>query len=478
MKGNSLFVWIALLPALWVVTSCKKGELLPNIPPETGISVDSIRLSGDLRLNSTVRLSWYGNDIDGTVDYFEYSINQGPWMVSFSRDSTFLFPLEQGSDTTDIKFEVRSVDNSGDRDPSPAELIIPLKNSRPVVEINDLTFPKDTSLLAVSFRWRYYDLDGDHTVRQAFIKINNGNWTEIDRSKSIITLLGVQPESSGPMDAELYYNQDLNSNNKVPGFINEGSNVIYMKVSDLAGAESIEDTSSVVFVKRKKADLLVVNGQNTTALNAYQNLLSKADQQYDLLDMMAESGKYIPYYWNPTFSLVWRNYPVLFINSDQSLIVNPSTGNTGVLLEFMAPVLQHYTDNGGKSFITTSFPPGYDIGPLRGVLPIDSISLTTGQAVLQKDSVLFDPSGNLPALKAKNLLLGMDPVTPSADGIIMYKAHLTPFGAWKGPDNFGIRRKVGNEVRQVFFSTELYLYDQNIASLEALFQHIFKIEFK
>lgn len=478
MKGNSLILTLGYFTLFWGVVSCKKGELLPNIPPETGLSVDSIRLSGDLRLNSTVRLSWFGNDIDGTVDYFEYSVNNGPWTVSFVRDSTFLFPLESGSDTTDIKFEVRAVDNMGERDPSPAELIIPLKNSKPVAEINDLTFPKDSSLLAVSFRWRYYDADGDNTVRKAFIKINNGSWTEIDRSKSIITLMGKMPESAGMMDADLYYNQDVTANLSVPGFVNDGLNTIYLKVSDLAGAESLEDTSSVVFVKRKKAGLLVINGQNTTALNAYTHLITKAGQSFDLIDLSAESGKYIPYFWNPTFNLVWRNYPVLFINSDQSLIVNPSTGNTAILLEFMAPVIQQYTDNGGKSFITTSFPPGYDISPLRGVLPIDSISLTSGQAVLQKDSTLFDPLGALPSLKAKNLLLGLDPVTPSADGIVIYRANLTAFGAWKGPNNFGIKRSAGNKVRQVFFSTELYLYDQNLTALEALFQHIFNVEFK
>jgi len=54
------------------VFSCKTGEELPNVAPDTKLSIEEINLIGNARLNSTVSLSWFGTDIDGYVAYYEF----------------------------------------------------------------------------------------------------------------------------------------------------------------------------------------------------------------------------------------------------------------------------------------------------------------------------------------------------------------------------------------------------------------------
>ncbi len=472
---QTLRLWAFISVCLFA--SCEKDALIANLPPDTHLSVKAINLSGDNRLNSTVNLSWYGTDADGYVIGYEYSVNGSEWIKTESQDSTFRFPIAPGQDTTDVIFRVRAIDNDLNRDETPAELVVPLKNAPPVAEIESASFPKDTAHLAFSFRWKYSDPDGNQTVTKAFIRLNDGNWTEIDRTKPLITLIAKTPTISGYTDAHLYYNTESNpSTLSLSRFNNGGDNVVSIKVVDIAGTESVIDTSLTVFVKSKKNNLLFINGQSRTVANAYAGLIGKAGLSFDFIDLNQEGGKYMPYFWNPTYTLMMKQYPRLFLNTDQSLVINPSTGSAGLLLELMASVMQSFTDNGGKSFITTSFPSGQDLSLLRGVYPIDSISNTSGMAVIQKDSNIYNPANQYPALSPKNLLLGIDPMVPSVDATVLYKGKLTPFGAWKGPDTVGVKRTVAGKVRQIFFSVELYLFNQDESALEALFNQVFNTD--
>jgi hypothetical protein len=469
-------LWILSISSL-LLFGCKKDELIGNQAPETKLSVDSINLTGNNRLNSTIRLSWYGTDIDGYVTNYEYSINNGDWIATNIQDSTFKFSIDAGSDTTDILFKVRAIDDKGVKDPTPAMVSIPLKNAPPQVTIEQESFPIDTTNLALTFRWRYADPDGDNTVTKAFIKVNAGSWIEIERNKSLITLIATNTKNVGTGDAQLYYNVDNNpSAVAINSFNNGGNNTIYLKVLDIAGSESKIDTSKMVFVKPQTSDMLFLNGQNATIANAYQNLISKAGKSYDYIDLGAGGGKYLPRFWNPTYRLLTSKYKLLFINSDQGLFTNTANGNAGLLLEFLAPVLQNFTDNGGKSFITTSFPSGYDLVNIKGAFPIDSISNTSGQAVVASDSNIYNPTGLMPTLSPKNLVLGVDPFVPSVDALVIYRARTSAFGAWKGPNVVGVKRMVAGKARQVFFSVELHLFNADNTKLENLFSYIFNTE--
>ena len=343
--------------------------------------------------------------------------------------------------------------------------------------IEQESFPIDSTNLALTFRWRYSDPDGDNTVTKAFLKVNAGNWIEIERNKSLITLIAANTKNVGTGAAQLFYNIDNNpSAIAINSFNNGGNNTLYLKVLDIAGSESKVDTSKNVFVKAQTSDMLFLSGQNTNITNAYKNLISKAGKSYDFIDLGAEGGKYLPRFWNPTYRLLTSKYKLLFINTDQGLFTNTATGNSGLLLEFLAPVLQSYTDNGGKSFITTSFPSGYDLANIKGAFPIDSISNTSGQAVVSSDSNIYNPAGLMPTLDPKNLVLGVDPFVPSVDALVIYRARTSAFGAWKGPNVVGVKRMVAGKARQVFFSVELHLFNADATKLENLFSYIFNTE--
>ena len=120
-----------LLGLLLTLTACDKGELLENKAPDTRISVSEINLTGEDRLRSEVTLHWFGADEDGWITGYELSLDGTNWSPVTKQDSTFSFELTLGSDTTDIDFYVRAVDNDDAVDPTPAYLRVPIRNSPP-----------------------------------------------------------------------------------------------------------------------------------------------------------------------------------------------------------------------------------------------------------------------------------------------------------------------------------------------------------
>ncbi|MEX2596410.1 MAG: hypothetical protein WEC59_05705, partial [Salibacteraceae bacterium] len=101
---------------LLIIFGCKKGELLDNQAPETHTTVQAINLSGENRLNSLITLRWWGSDPDGIVEGYELSFDQETWHYTTRLDSTFLFSINAVSDTVDIYFWVRAVDDKNAKD--------------------------------------------------------------------------------------------------------------------------------------------------------------------------------------------------------------------------------------------------------------------------------------------------------------------------------------------------------------------------
>jgi len=466
-----------LVLGTWL-SSCKEGNQLPNAAPDTHLSVEKINLSGPDRLNSSVELSWYGADPDGYVVGYEYSIGGTNWVFTEKRDSVFRFDIEPGKDTADIDFYIRAIDNEGLVDPEPAHLKVPLKNAPPEVEIIEESFPSDTTFAVLTFRWLFSDPDGNNTVTNAYLKVNDGDWVELNKGANMVSLRGTDPKTAGSQNAELYYGTSRTmESNKVTGFNNGGDNVVYLKVVDIAGTESVVDTSSTVFIKKVTHDLLFIGAQPQSVTSQYTAIFDKVYPNYDLVDFAAEQGKFQPKFWDPTFTLLSELYDKIFLNTDQSLFTNPINGNSGILLEFAAPVLQSFTNQGGKSFITTSFPAGYDLSIIGGVLPIDSLSSSRGQAIISNDSLIHPLISGFPELQPEFLLLGADPFVPSIDAEPFYKADLVTVGGWTGPNVVASVRRDGNKFKQVFFSVELYKFTKDKNKLETLFDTILNQSF-
>jgi hypothetical protein len=152
---------LATLLALVLVGCDTKSTLVPELPPETGVFVE-----GTLdTVNHVVTIFWFGNDADGEVVGFELRfINPSApadtqWRFTTRTDSVFAVFTPSGF--TAPRFEVRALDNSGMRDPTPATANFSFTNQPPVVTITGAPGPSDSTYASATIDWNIVDPDGD-----------------------------------------------------------------------------------------------------------------------------------------------------------------------------------------------------------------------------------------------------------------------------------------------------------------------------
>lgn len=465
--------------------SCINGQRESTTAPQTKISLDTIRLSGDDRLNSTVSLSWFGSDPDGFVTGFEISFDEALWSFTTQQDSTFTFTLPPGSDTTDVDFFVRAIDNDDNRDPTPAHLRIPLKNTPPTAQINPDRGPRDTALAVATFFWTATDVDGNETITKVEMKANNGDWQEISRNANLISLVADTNVQNGATTAQVY----VGENNTPESFTINGlrandTNRIFLRATDLAGALSAEDTSNVFFLQSKNpgARTLWISGHTADITPEYRNILDNAGVNYNLLDFGANiDGSNLPAFWDPTIKLTARLYQNIFINTESTTYTNPVTSEITTILNFMAPVIQDFTNRGGKYFVTTALAEDEDLSRIIGPYPINSMVTNDGnaQARIVPDSALVpaNPQSGFPAVQPEFLQRNIVPIVPSSDAQVFYRAQLTRLNGWKGSNVVAAVRRPQNVLTQVFFAEELHNYNRDPQALENLFKKILIDEF-
>lgn len=481
-KGLSLF---AAVISMAMVASCTKGDKNGNQAPDTAISVKEINLSGDNRLNSTVRLNWFGTDKDGFIEGFEISFDNQNWTYTTLLDSTFSFSIPAGQDTADIDFYVRAIDNEGLTDPTPAYLAVPLKNTAPIASFNNELGPLDTALIVSTFNWSASDPDGDASIVKVEVKFNNGQWYELIKEENVISFLVDPGTQTGTATADLYYGTKTTAETqKIDGLEINAINYLYIRATDIAGATSPIDTADAFYLKNKTqgATLLWVSGQVNTITEKYRTVLNGLGITYDLLEYGRNiTGDDMPSYWDPTFRLISSQYPKMFVNSGQETFRNRVTSRDLTMLEFMAPALQSFTNNGGKSFVTTSFNKAKDLSEISGPYPVkELVTSNAGQARIVPDSGLVPlMTGNYPIIKTpgNNLQTGVVPIVGTDDSEDFYRGRLTKLQGWQGTDVVGVIRRPNNVWSQVFFGVELHNYNGDPAKLEDLFEEILINEF-
>ncbi len=460
-----------------LILSCsKRGEEYANTPPDTFIVFESINLTGDARLTSNVRLSWYGIDEDGYIEGYEISLDNKTWNYTTTHDSIFSFDIPAGSDSADITFYVRAVDNDSLRDPEPAFLAVPIKNSPPTAQFSDAEIPQSAPG-AASYEWNYDDPDGRETVTGAFIKINDGDWSPFNLNSQLFSVVPENPAQPGSQNAKIYLGTDNEESLTLNGFVNNDSNTVYIKVIDRADAESRVDTSQTVFFQQPTGDLLVVGGQPNTVRNVYFDVLNEVYPQYDYLNY--SSGSRLPRYWDPTFKLILRNYEKVFFFSGDDLMTNAATNQTGLLLGFAAPAISDFTAAGGRILISTRFNESHDLSSVTGVLAIDE--LVSGPAASENmppDSLLLPQTAGLPELKPQNFVFGINPFVPSADASEYYTAQFNNHPQWSANTIAAARTGGDGRINEVLFNTELYRFTGDTDKLEQLFDKLYNDVFE
>lgn len=489
---------LLVLFAFIVLISCRKeDELLINTNPITSIFLESIDRSGTDRLNTIVRLNWSGEDKDGYVIGYEISFDSLTWTFTDKQDSTFRFSINSNSDTADIKFYVRAIDNNQNKDLSPAFLKIPIKNTLPTIAFDQNMIKGDSIFSVFSLLWTATDLDGNETLDSVYLKVNNSEWFSISKNYNFASFVPVNAETDGTTEATVYGGVNaINLNKRIKGLVVGGSNKIYIKVKDQSGAESALDSMSAFILKKKTSDLLVLDAFNiATTPNAdvvYKQAISEAFGAADFYDFYRLNKAYIPKYWNPTFRLFLNLYDKVFIYSDNS----QSATAGGMILEDAASAFQNYLNNNGKMFIATDIsnnasPNNFDKNStLYQYTPVDSFQTfyaANQKATLPVDSLLIPNAVNAigyPTLKVSNFSDAVDPFFIKQSALPLYTGQIRKTnGVIATRVLAGKSTNFNNQTNMIFFSTDLFKLagdaDTNgqTDELKKLFQQILNVEF-
>ncbi len=215
----------------------------------------------NMGLDTTVSIQvvhWWGEDPDGEVTgyYYQWSYMDSAVFVKAESD-TFYLPLRSQFDIYTIR--VWAVDNDGAKDPTPAFVSLPVKNTPPEISWKLNTLPPasgkldavHTSFTHHSFFWDVKDLDGLETITTIYWALDDSStWNVLDGD---VRSLFVGPDK-----------------------LTEGDHRIFFKARDIAGSYSNiisfpdpKDTDHPNYwhVKAPKGDFLIVNDYFGDQLN-------------------------------------------------------------------------------------------------------------------------------------------------------------------------------------------------------------------
>lgn len=454
-RPRPAFRLAALSLSLGLGLACEPGVPVENQLPETRMSVNRIDLSGPDRLNSVVKLAWFGSDADGYVVAYELRVGEGPWVRTTQTDSTLVLGIPAGQDTADLAVEVRAIDHEGGIDPSPARLVVPIKNTPPSAEFTTSSFPDVPVWNAVTFQWFAEDPDGAGSITDVELRVNGGAWRPIDPNQKLVSLV---LQASGA--TALYYgNQEASAANWGYALDTAGPSLLEIRARDLAGAWSAPDTAPPVTVKMPQSKLLVVASHSAAADAAWSSDLAALGVDYDLLDLLSNSGAARPRSWNPGFRHTLRGYDAVVVYTASSVMLDPQTGLTKLPLAHMGPAIQRFGEAGGRVLVSASFSATSDLADLVGTFPIDGLVTSTGQVRLVTDSALVAQQSGYPNLKSTNVLIGLTPMVASADAEVLYRGQLSKLSGWQGDNLMGVLRRKQGAVQSVFLSFDLHRLD-------------------
>ncbi len=446
-------------------TGCKKEspiDLKPNVPPKTflWIQTDSTQT-----LNPTISrqiIRWWGEDPDGFIKgyLFAYFKVDSPFTaISFDtvgyswvikNDSLVAFPLFSAREKYQVV--IKAVDNSfrGNIDvgatirfiPKPywdknnngildgedvdlsgittaidskgAKQIFPIKNSPPIVEFakasdpNNPTDPPktiqqpETTYTVATFSWVGKDLDGDNTIKNYRINLNNPNdnskWFEFSSTQTMVTIEAPRSRTdnaTGEVIADVYIGifPTMLKIGELPGLRLNDTNKIYLQAKDVAGelspAVSLPEGSRKWFVKKPSSKLLTVINYGasdlSTVIGFYKSAFAAIDTfpgigsprnfgNFDMLDIRRGStdkaaGVMVPQFLNPQFVRTLKLFDFVFWFTD---FIPDNYFHIHAIAQFP---LYLYNGSGGKVLYSTRF--GNWLGDPRGSLvdfaPVDMI---------------------------------------------------------------------------------------------------------
>lgn len=431
---KKLFLLLSLIG--FYFSACKQGEKKPNQAPFTQIFLDTIQETNPI--SSSVQLYWTGSDPDGWVIGYEVSTDLQNWHYTRRTDTTILFNL-QGNSHGIVTFSVRAIDNEGQKSISAPILRIPLRNSPPKAEFNKKMLPPAQVVAVATLNFTVSDPDGIDNVQQVFLKANNGDWTSIGTVRSLLpnqivipqiptVVVGIVPtqaNTSGETSAKIILNNGNPLSVQLDKFLVGGNNRIYLKVRDLAGEESLIDSTNLFFFQRKTSDLLLIESHGNPRREYYIDSLIKP--VYGHCDYLLQSS--------PSNFLNNFEVSIDLILSQYEKVIWRCNGVSleGKLIEERAAASINNFLARRKKLIMIFTPPTTlsRSSEMYNFMPVDSLLLSGTYRIRQDTTVkAIQPNWNdLYAFGDGNIVvLSSRPFVPQLGAKALYNT--TPFSTW------------------------------------------------
>jgi len=326
---------------------------------DTSIIVDTLPHAFTTITTSRQELHWWGEDPDGDVTGYKYRWNtDSSWTETNDESAIFFVPIKKEFDV--FQFEVKSVDNMGNIDQSPAKLVLPIYNSPPHINFRHLSNPLSIDLPEPknihytfptrTFIWDVTDLDGIETIISIYYALD-------DTCETCWYQLDAAAHSSVTLNA-----------------LTSGEHTFYVKAQDIAGKfssviqfpdETDENTPNLWVVKEPNGSFLIVDDYSqdspNNALNWYMGVMDSLE-----IDGYSywEVGEKLPYsIGDITATLSFFDHVIWY------------AGYTGNYTYPEAEIgIQSFIERGGNFFLNFAvFPDTADISwfPLNQTFPLN-----------------------------------------------------------------------------------------------------------
>jgi hypothetical protein len=471
-----------------VFHACKdniSGDMIPNRHPETYTIVDSIIRYGNDRFKSQIEIHWWGDDPDGYVQGYEISFDKMVWIHTQRQDSVFIVKIPEGKDTFDFSFYVRAVDNAGMRDPTPAEILYPVKNSPPTIAFQYPDFvPKripKKSFPVLKFSWEAQDPDGVENISHYELFLNDTlQEALIIEAHYSSVIIQADNFNTAIVPATVYKGAVMNQHARMlPNMLLNDTNQLIIRAVDLVGEKSDFAFSNPIFVRKPESKTLLINTYSYSVqqfedfYTSNMNIAGIHNYEITRLNEIIENTYTELAPDNITQAMIFDLFDVLiWFGKDAAYTLSLAQRTT-----------DNFISKGGKMFIAVELSSSME--PQANYLnftPIDSLvePPANKQFILSTDSLLLPVNTAWPQLKASQIINPTRPFYQELASEDVYNARIIEAGTtlelWKGKSTLMAMRK--NQGQCVFFisSVELHKINGN-GNIDLFFRKLFIDEF-
>lgn len=490
VKQLSLFSFICLL----AFSACKKdfeGDRTDGSLPETYLVVDSIKRSGDNRYTTTVVAHWWGSVAHGFITGYEVSTDgMQTWQYTKDQSGTFLLNLPVGQDTADVVVYVRSIDNTGAKDPTPASTAYPIKNTPPSVQISFIPGKKPLrSFPAVHVFWTASDTDGVQDIQTIEVYLNDTTRPAytVPGTTSDLTFVANVTGGVFATDAKVYLGtRTVAQPASIDGILYNQQNKIYLRGIDRTGAKSRWAVDSI-YIKKPVSDILVINAYNNAKLipqNYYTTNLVALGGSYATFDTLqaTDYDDNLKTYKDLSPDDLTQSRVLSFFKKIVWFTDDPYS------LGLLQTTTSAFFNNGGKMFIATEVSGDFPaVASVFDFTPVEEfIVAPVGKTLRMNTNEQVLPYGTgWPTLKSTSIISSARPFITfsSSSGVFgydsLYRANLITTSTqgtevWTGPSNIMSKRTRVSTGKADIILTSLPLQRLNgNNNADSLFRKIF-----